>query len=105
MTAHLKWLTLEHQITTNMKKQLLFLGALALSCMAQAQTITDTVFYTGSYDSIVVQCFDSIEFVAYGASGVDGEYTGGTGGLGAMAGGKLAVNGGDVIYFFAGGQE
>ena len=86
-----------------MKKRLLLI-ALLFSATSFGQIVTDTLFYSGSYDSLTIACSDSIELTVFGAQGVDGTNIGGTGGLGAMASGKLAVSFGDVLYFFVGGQ-
>ncbi|MGL5891712.1 MAG: glycine-rich protein, partial [Bacteroidia bacterium] len=92
-----------------MKKQLLTIGllsALSLGLSAQTQTYN----FTGGMQSFTVPCGVTSVFIqtwgAQGGAGAVGgnNVAGGAGGLGGYAEGFLAVNPGDVLNIFVGGQ-
>lgn len=91
------------------KGKLLF-AALLFSGSAAAQTQHDTIQYSGGIQTFTVPCgVDSITVEAWGAEGGSGatggnSSTGGFGALGGYVSGKIAVNQGDVINIFVGGQ-
>jgi len=87
-----------------MKKQILFLIAFSgLPLVSFSQTTNYS--YTGSEQIYVVpSCVTEIEITTNGAQG-NNAVAGATGGLGGTATGRLAVNGGDTLYIYVGGQN
>lgn len=74
-----------------------------------AQTMTDSLNYTGAMQTYTVPCGVTSVFVeAYGAAGGDGAIgdgtsPGGTGGLGGYTSGNLSVTPGQTLYIYVGG--
>jgi hypothetical protein len=84
-------------------KHLLLIFAISTGAFLNAQF---TAFnYTGQMDSIQIpECVDSIIIDAWGAQGEDA-VSGGVGGLGAYAGGRINVSTGQWIYINVGGTN
>lgn len=100
----------------NMKKNLyLMLGAMSLAALQLEAQVADSASYmfTGGIQTFTVPCgVTSLTVRTWGAQGgagangnsSGGATLGGSGGLGAEATGTLAVNPGDVLNIFVGGQ-
>ncbi|MFT5777539.1 MAG: hypothetical protein ACI837_000475, partial [Crocinitomicaceae bacterium] len=53
-------------------RTILLASALFCSAASFGQSINDTLFYTGNYDSLIIACSDSVQLTVYGAKGEDG---------------------------------
>ncbi len=90
------------KLNNSMKKGLpLFLSSFLLSGLGlSAQTITDSLTYTGAMQTYTVPCgVTSVTISCWGGQGA----TGGQGGLGGFSTGTLAVTPGQSLFVFVGG--
>jgi hypothetical protein len=81
--------------------------SITVNCQPQPFGQTQSFSYTGDAQQWVVPgCVTYVDIVAYGAQGGDGYRPGnqGSGGLGGMAAGRLAVSGGQTLHIYVGGQ-
>lgn len=86
-----------------MKKQLLTLIAASWMFSGFSQTVSFS--YTGDLDSLIIpNCVDSVIINVWGAQG-ESPISGGIGGKGAFATGRLDVTAGDKLYIQVGGQN
>jgi Secretion system C-terminal sorting domain/PKD-like domain len=93
-----------------MKKTYFLTGLLAVGMSLGLFAQTSTFNFTGGLQTFTVPCGVTSVFIqSWGAQGGSGDLggnfvAGGTGGLGGYAEGNLAVNPGDVLTIFVGGQ-